>query len=300
MGSPEFAVPSLRVAAELCTVVGVVTQPDKPAGRGKRLTASAVKLAALDLGLPLIQPDKMREAMPQLRAWAPDLILVAAFGKILRAEVLGLPPLGCVNIHASLLPRHRGAAPVNAALLAGDTETGVTLMKMDEGLDTGPVFAARSIPLSPMDTATTLTSRLAALGVELLRDCLPDLIAGRLTPLPQDDSQATYAPQLKKEDGLLRFTEPAIRLERRVRALDDWPGAHITYNGQPLKILRAHVRPDRLAAPGRVIRVDGLPAIGTVDGALVLDEIQPAGKKSMPGASYLNGNPNFVGTNFSL
>lgn len=299
MGSPAFAVPSLRVAAEQCTVVGVVTQPDKPAGRGRQLTPSAVKLAALELGLPLIQPDKMREALPQLRSWRPDLILVAAFGKILRPEVLNLPPLGCVNVHASLLPRHRGAAPVAAALLAGDPETGVTLMKMDEGLDTGPILSARAIPISPADTAATLTARLAALGAELLRDCLPDLLAGKLAPRPQDGSRATYAPQLKKEDGLLRFTDPAVALERRVRAMNDWPGAYITYSGQSIKILRAHVRPDRFAAPGRVIQVDGQPALGTAEGALVLDEIQPAGKKPMPAADYLNGNPGIIGTNLS-
>jgi methionyl-tRNA formyltransferase len=299
MGSPDFAVPSLRAAAALYDVVGVVTQPDRPAGRGKQLSASAVKRAALDLGLPLLQPDKMREAVPQLNAWKPDLILVAAFGKILRADVLNLPPLGCVNVHASLLPRHRGAAPINAALLAGDAETGITLMKMDEGLDTGPILAARALPITPDDTAASLTARLAEMGAGLLLDCLPDYMAGKLIPQPQDESQATYAPQLKKEDGLLRFDEPAAHLERRVRAMNDWPGAYLTYQGRPVKVLRAHLRPDRVAAPGRVIQVDGQPAVGTLDGALVLDELQPAGRKPMLGASYLNGNPKFIGTTLS-
>jgi len=295
MGSPEFAVPSLRAAADLFSVVGVVTQPDKPAGRGKQLTPCAVKTAALQLGRPIIQPDKMREAMDQLRAWQPDLIIVAAFGKLLRAEVLTLPPFGCLNIHASLLPRHRGAAPIPAAILSGDSETGVTLMKMDEGLDTGGILAADSIPITPTDTASTLTARLADLGAQLLRRRLPDYLDGKLTPIPQNDSRATYAPQLKKEDGLLRFTESAESLERRVRAMSEWPGAFFDYNGSPVKVLRAHVRPDRVAAPGRVIRVEGQPAIGTAEGSLVLAEIQPAGKKPMPGASYLNGNPAFIG-----
>ena len=300
MGSPGFAVPGLRVVASLYTVVGVVAQPDKPAGRGQRLTPCPVKAAALELGLPVLTPDKLRDALPQLQEWLPDLILVAAYGKILRPSVLNLPPLGCVNIHASLLPRHRGAAPIAAALLAGDAETGVTLMKMDEGLDTGPILASRSLPIEPTDTASSLTTRLAALGAELVRDRLPDYIAGRLTPVPQDDSLATYAPMLKKEDGRLRFTETAASLERRVRAMYEWPGAYFVHAGSPIKVLRAHLRPDRVAAPGRAIKIDGLPAIGTAEGALVLDEIQPAGKRPMPGASYLNGNPNFVGTNLTL
>ncbi|HLB47660.1 MAG TPA: methionyl-tRNA formyltransferase [Anaerolineales bacterium] len=296
MGSPAFAVPSLRTAAGLYPIVGVVTQPDKPAGRGKQLTPCAVKTTALELGLPIIQPEKMRGAMDQLRAWQPDLIIVAAFGKILRADVLNLPPLGCLNVHASLLPRHRGAAPIPAAVLDGDAQTGVTLMKMDEGLDTGPMLATRSTLISPVETASQLADRLALLGAELLRDSLPDYVAGKLTPIPQDDSLATYAPPLKKEDGSLRFTESAESLARRVRAMSDWPGAFFNYNGAPIKVLRARARPDRVAAPGRVIRVEGQPAIGTAQGALVLDEIQPAGKKSMPAASYLNGNPNFVGS----
>lgn len=297
MGSPDFAVPALRAAASLSTVVGVITQPDKPAGRGKQLTSPAVKTAALELGIPVIQPEKMREALPQLQEWAPDLILVAAFGKILRASVLKLPSLGCLNVHASLLPRHRGAAPINAAILAGDLEAGITLMKMDEGLDTGDMLLSRSIPITPTDTATSLTARLAVLGGEMVQEGLPRFLNGELKPIPQNNELATYAPQLKKEDGLLRFTEAAVALERRVRAMTEWPGAYFTYNGLSIKVLRAHVRPDRVAAPGRVIKVDGQPAIGTAEGALVLDEIQPPGKKPMPGKGYLNGNPAFIGVN---
>ncbi|HKZ70147.1 MAG TPA: methionyl-tRNA formyltransferase [Anaerolineales bacterium] len=295
MGSPHFAVPGLRAAAELYTVVGVVAQPDKPAGRGNRLTPCPVKLAALELGLAVATPDKMRDALPQLQEWQPDLILVAAFGKILRPNVLNLPRLGCVNVHASLLPRHRGAAPVNAAILAGDAETGITLMKMEAGLDTGSILASRSLAIDPTDTASSLTTRLATLGAELVRDRLSDYVAGKLTPIPQDDSRATYAPMLKKEDGLLRFTESAVTLERRVRAMFEWPSAYFFRDGSPIKVLRAHVRPDRVAAPGRVIRIDSQPAIGTTEGALLLDEIQPAGKKPMPGANYVNGNPAFIG-----
>jgi methionyl-tRNA formyltransferase len=296
MGSPDFAVPSLRIVNELYTVVGVVTQPDKPAGRGKTLTPCAVKVAALQLGLPVLQPEKMKDAFAQLQAWQPDLILVAAFGKILRTNVLHLPPLGCLNVHASLLPRHRGATPINAAILAGDSETGITLMKMDEGLDTGDRLAAKSLTISPGDTASSLTIRLAQLGADLVREALPSYIAGRLTPQPQDHARATYAPQLRKEDGRLHWTESAVALERRVRAMNEWPGAFFQFSDQPIKVLRAHVRPDRIATPGRVIRVDGQPAIGTIEGSLVLDEIQPPSKKPMPAASYLNGNPSLIGT----
>lgn len=299
MGSPDFAVPSLQAAAQLGTVLGVITQPDKPAGRGQVLTPCPVKVAALGLGLPVLQPQKMKDALPQLQAWAPDLIIVAAFGKLLRASVLNLPRLGCLNVHASLLPRHRGAAPITAAILAGDAEAGITLMKMDEGLDTGAMLATKSLAIAPDDTTTTLTARLATLGADLLREALPRYLAGELPPTPQDAAQATYAPQLKKEDGLLHFSEPALALERRVRAMQDWPGAFFLYNNQPFKVIKAHVRPDRVAALGRVIKVDGLPALGTAEGALVLDIVQPPGKKPMPAANYLNGDQKFVGTNLT-
>lgn len=293
MGSPAFAVPPLRALAG--SVVGVVTQPDRPAGRGRAPAPCAVKRVTLELGLPLIQPERMRDALDQLKDWQPELIVVAAFGKILRPDVLELPPLGCLNAHASLLPRHRGAAPVPAALLAGDAETGITLMKMDAGLDTGPILIQRPTPILPSDTAATLTLRLATLGAELLRDSLSDYVAGKLKPTPQDETLATYAPQLKKEDGLLHFTESAAALERRVRAMSDWPGAFVNYNGVPLKILRAQAQIDLTAPSGKVVKVGSQPAIGTAEGVLVLDEIQPAGKKPMSGASFLNGNPNFVG-----
>ncbi|MBI5290547.1 MAG: methionyl-tRNA formyltransferase [Chloroflexi bacterium] len=294
LGSPAFAVPSLRALAP--SVVGVVTQPDRPAGRGRRPAPCAVKVAAQELGLPVIQPEKMALALDQLRAWQPDLIVVAAFGKILRPHVLALPALGCLNVHASLLPRYRGAAPIPAAILAGDAEAGITLMKMDEGLDTGPTMAQRAIPIEPGDTTATLTPRLAILGADLLRETLPAILTGEPAPIPQNAGLATYAPQLKKEDGLLRFGDTAQSLERRVRAMNDWPGAYVLYHGAPLKILRAHAQPAPAADQGRVVRIGSLPAIGATGGLLVLDEVQPAGKKPMSAASFLNGNPNFVGS----
>src|SRR5215210_4653042 len=208
MGSPDFALPSLQALNQQYEVVGVVTQPDRASGRGRALNAPPVKLLARELNLPVIQPEKLRqpEAMEQLRAWAPDLIVVAAFGQILRKDVLDLPPYGCINVHASLLPRWRGAAPINAAILHGDEETGVTIMKMDAGLDTGPMLAQRSIRLTRDDTAGSVFEKLSTLGADLLIETLPDYLSGKITPTPQPEEGITYAPILKKEEGRLDFT----------------------------------------------------------------------------------------------
>lgn len=294
MGSPAFAVPSLKGVAD--SVVGVVTQPDRPAGRGKQLTSCPVKLTALELGLPIIQPGKLKEALEQIQAWSPDVIVVAAFGQILRANVLNLPPHGCLNVHASLLPRHRGAAPIAAAILAGDAEAGVTLMKMDAGIDTGDMLAQKSIRVEATDTATSLTEKLSYLGANLLKEKLDEYLNGRLTPLKQNDNLATYAPMLKKEDGLLRFTESAVALERRVRAMSDWPGSYTLWKDAPLKIIRCRTQGGVTAESGKVIKIKNEIAVGTSDGVLILDEVQPAGKKAMSAISFVNGNPSFVGT----
>ena len=290
MGSPDFAVPVLDALAARYPVVGVVTQPDRPAGRGGTLKPPAVKEAALRLGIPVIQPERLSapEALEQLRAWAPDVIVVAAFGQILRAEVLNLPHYGCVNVHASLLPRWRGAAPIQAAILAGDTETGITIMKMDTGVDTGPILSQRAIPISPEDTAGTLFKKLARLGTDLLLETLPGYLSGEIPPRPQPAAGVTYAPMLKKEDGRLDFIQPAAALERRVRAFHPWPGAFILWKDAPLKVQRAHVAAAR-AEPGRRTIHQGLPAIGTADGLLILGEVQPAGKKPMNGKAFLAG-----------
>lgn len=290
MGSPDFALPTLEALAENYAVVGVVTQPDRPAGRGRTLTPPAVKTLAEQLELPLMQPRRLSqdEAMQQLKDWDPELIVVAAFGQILKPAVLDLPPYGCINVHASLLPRWRGAAPIRAAILHGDQQTGVTIMKMDTGVDTGPIFSQRSTPVLPEDTPQTLSERLAELGAELLLETLPAYLAGELQPQPQDETQATYAPMLKKEDGRLDFSQPAEELSRRVRGLKPWPGAFMLWQGQRLKIHRAHVEKGE-AEIGQTIIVQGLPAIGTAEGLLMLDELQPAGKKPMPGKVFLNG-----------
>lgn len=294
MGSPDFAVPALRaLAAARYPIVGVITQPDRPAGRGNVLTPPPVKVAALELGLDVYQPEKLRapEAMQKLRDWNPGLIVVAAFGQILRPEVLTLPQHGCVNIHASLLPRHRGAAPIQAAILAGDTETGITIMLMDEGIDTGPMLARRAIEISPADTGGSLFEKLSVMGGELLLETLPRYLNGEIRPQPQPAEGATYAPMLKKEDGLLDFTRPAAELERKIRAFQPWPGAFMPWQGGPLKIHRAHVadRETGKQEAGTLVIVEGLPAVVTGDGLLVFDELQPPGKAKMPGKAFLAG-----------
>jgi methionyl-tRNA formyltransferase len=291
MGSPEFALPSLEALAGVARIVGVVTQPDRPSGRGKQLNAPPVKLLAEQMQIPVIQPQRMREpgAVEQLQAWNPDLIVVVAFGQILRANVLDLPRYGCINVHASLLPRWRGAAPIQAAILHGDAQSGVSIMRLDPGIDTGPLLAQRATDILPEDTAESLSQRLAVLGAELLLETVPGYLEGSITPQPQAESGASYAAMMKKEDGALDFSHTAAELERRVRAYYPWPGTYTTWEGQMFKILRAHPHAAKPSAPGRRGMVDGLPAISAADGWLVLDEVQPAGKKPMPGDIFLRG-----------
>jgi len=295
MGSPDFALSTLRTLAGAYNVVGVVTQPDRASGRGRELKPPPVKVLAQELNIPVMQPEKLKqpEAMEQLRAWTPDLIVVAAFGQILRKDVLELPRFRCINVHASLLPRWRGAAPINAAILAGDEETGVTIMQMDVGLDTGPMLAKRSIRLTRDDTAGSVFQALSTLGADLLIETLPDYLSGILQPVPQLNEGATYAPMMKKEDGKLDFTSDMNELERRVRAFNPWPGAFMDFDGAMLKVHRAHVGAGDASAGQRLV-VQNQPAVGARGGLLILDEVQPAGKKSMSGKSFLSGVRNWV------
>jgi methionyl-tRNA formyltransferase len=291
MGSPDFSLPTLRQLAQIYQVVGVVTQPDRASGRGRELKAPPVKLLAQELNIPVIQPQKLREpeAMQQLREWNPDLIVVAAFGQILKKDVLDLPKFGCINVHASLLPRWRGAAPINAAVLAGDEETGVTIMKMDVGLDTGPMLSMKRIRIKPDDRAGSLFEALSTLGADLLIETLPVYMDGKIAPEPQPEDGATYAPMLKKEDGRLDFNQSAIELERRIRAMIPWPGAWFEWNGNLLKVSRGVVSEGRGKEVGSRLIVDGRPAVRCADGILILDEVQPPGKKVMPGKAFLSG-----------
>ncbi len=295
MGSPEFALPILRSLTRHYTVVGVVTQPDRPAGRGRVLTPPPIKSLADELHLPVIQPRRLSEpdALEQLRFWAPDLIVVAAFGQILRQDVLNLPQHGCVNVHASLLPRWRGAAPIQAAILNGDEQTGVTIMKMDPGVDTGPILSQRPVPIDRNDTTGTLLAKISNIGAELLLETLSLYLEGNLAPQSQDNSLATFAPMIKKEQGMLDFSQPARYLERKIRAFDPWPGTYDYWNNQVLKIHRAHVVEAQLAQSGHKVIFEGWPAYSTGEGILIIDELQPAGKNKTNGKSFLQGARNW-------
>jgi len=293
MGSPEFAVPSLRaLAASGYDVVAVITQPDRPSGRGGRTTAAPVKVAAEALKLTVHQPSELRsdEAFAALAAFSPDLIVVAAYGKILSRRVLALPGRGSINVHASLLPRWRGASPINAAILNGDEETGVSIMEMVREMDAGPVIAQQSIPIGDDATTATIEPRLAELGAETLVEVLPGWLAGGRKATPQDESAVTVCSPLRKEDGHLRREMAAEEAERAVRAYDPWPGAFVLYRGQRLAIWRAHVeQDDAVPVAGTPTVLDRRPAVAFPGGWLVLDEVQRVGARRVEGSAFLNG-----------
>ncbi len=294
MGSPDFALPTLQALYDSFDVVGVVTQPDRPAGRGREMRPPEVKGLAESLDLPVIQPKTLKsaEAFAQLAAWNPDVIVVAAFGQILRENVLNLPAYGCVNLHASLLPRWRGAAPVQAAVLHDDV-TGVTIMKMDKGLDTGPILSQRALDIPPEMTAGELFDQLAQLGAELLVETLPGYLSGEIVPQPQDEDRATYAPKIEKSDGELDLGLPAPALARLVRAYNPWPGTFQTFEGQYLKVHRAKAVANGRAVPGERYVYQDQPAWGTGEGLLVLEEVQLAGKSRVSGEAFLRGAKNW-------
>ncbi len=293
MGSPAFAVPSLRalVTAQY-NVVGIVTQPDRPSGRGGAIRPPEVKIAAQELGIDLFQPETLRdeEARNRLRAFAADLFVVAAYGKILSRAVLSIPARGCVNVHASLLPRWRGASPIAAAVLAGDAETGVSVMEMDVRMDAGAVIGQRHVAIAPGDTTGDLEPTLAALGADLLVDMLPAWYDGQLKATPQDEALVTVCHTLSKEDGHLRAAMTAAEAERAVRSYNPWPGAYVEYRGQRLGIWRAHaIHAAETAKPGSTKVIEKAPAIAFRDGWLVLDEVQRVGSRRLPGGAFLNG-----------
>ncbi len=303
MGTPDFAVPVLRALVEGgYTLVGVVTQPDHPAGRGRALLASPVKQYAQSQGLEVWQPTTLRApaAVAEIAARRPDVIVVAAFGMILRADVLALPPYGCLNVHASLLPRHRGASPIAAAILAGDPVTGCTIMRMDEGVDTGPILAQATLDVRADDTTASLSERLATLGADLLVAVLPMWLEGAILAQPQPATGATFCRPIRKEEGQIDWSLPAVVIERMVRAYTPWPGAFTFWEGQPLKITRARVA-EGVAEPGRVLAHGGVmgAAVGTGEGLLVLEELQPAGRRPLPIRDFLAGRRAFLGARLS-
>ncbi len=292
-GTPDFAIPSLRAAAAHGEVVAVYTQPDRPAGRGRGLAAPPVKLEAQRLGLPVLQPPTLRtvEARKALRELAPDLMIVVAYGLLLGPKVLATPTLGCWNVHASLLPRWRGAAPIQRAIEAGDAETGVCLMQMEQGLDTGPVLLSSAVPIGPEDTAGQLHDRLAELGARVLADGLALLRAGmRPAATPQPEAGVTYAHKLDKAEARLDWRQPAQVLARKVRAFHPWPVAEAQVGGDLLRIHGAVALPlAHAAAPGTVLHA-GRPGIDVAcgEGALRIRSLQRAGGKTITAADYLN------------
>ncbi len=295
MGTPEFAVPTLELLhSRKHSLAGVFTQPDRPSGRGQNPAAPPVKQAALRLGLPVHQPEKIRtpEVLELLRSLAPEAIVVVGYGKILPQTILDIPRYGCFNLHASLLPKYRGAAPINWALICGETATGVTTMRMDAGMDTGPILLQQEVEIAPEDDALTLSQKLAALGAPLMAETLRRIEAGDLAPKPQDHSQATLAPMLKKEDGLVDWNSPAGDIVNRVRGLAPWPGAYTRFRGALLHIWKARSVGDWELAeqePGTLL-VRGRRLLVTC-GAGMLEplEVQLEGKRRLSAADFLNG-----------
>jgi methionyl-tRNA formyltransferase len=295
MGTPEFAVPSLRALLNgPDRVVAVVTQPDRPRGRGRKLTQPPVKTLAAEAGIPVLQPASVRteEFMRELRSFDPDLIAVVAFGRILPGPLLGLPPLGTVNVHGSLLPRYRGAAPIQWAILNGDDTTGVTIMQMDEGLDTGDILLTRALPITPEDTAATLAAKMAELGGNLLREALEAMRLDKLPAVPQNEAQATAAPPLTKEQGMVDWQLPAEVIGCQIRGLDPWPTAFTLLAGKRLRLVAPSVvAGDNTATPGSILGADqdGM-LIATGRGRLLIREIQLEGAKRLPVAAFLRGH----------
>lgn len=299
MGTPDFAVASLKVLCEGgYDVVGVFTQPDRPKGRGNKVVMTPVKEYAVSRGIPVFQPQHIRrDGLEDLQHLAPDLCVTAAFGQILSQAVLDVPPLGTINVHASLLPRHRGSAPINWAILQGDKEAGVTTMMTARGIDNGDMLLRAATPIQPGETAGELTERLSVMGASLLLDTLKALEAGTLTRIPQDESAMTYDPMLNKDMGVLDWTRPAAEIVNRIHGLNPWPGCTTPYEGQRLKLLRAEAA-DGAGQPGEILTADpkGGLVIAAGEGAVRVTQMQAPGGKPMNPRDYLRGHPMAVGT----
>ncbi|MBI2832552.1 MAG: methionyl-tRNA formyltransferase [Chloroflexi bacterium] len=305
MGSPEFAVPALQhIVLSGYRVAAVYTQPDKPAGRGRYTAPPPVKEAALTLGLSVIQPTSLRtlEAAQQMTDFRPDVVVVAAFGQLLPQRVLDIPRYGCLNIHPSLLPRFRGASPVAAAILAGEEFTGVTIMLLDKGMDTGPILTVAQIPISAQDNAGILTGKLSLIGARLVVETLAYWTRGEIAPRPQDDALATYCKPISKEDGKMDWSLPAVELWRRVRAFNPWPGCYTRWQGKQLKLLEVYPLAG-IGVAGTIVSLSqgaGRPeaAFGvlTGDGILGVLQVQLEGKRPMSSAEFLRGQRGFIGS----
>lgn len=294
LGTPDFAVPSLERLVEAGhEVAAVYTQPDRPVGRKQALTPPPVKQKALALGLPVRQPEKVRrpEVVEEIRQLAPEVMVVVGYGQIIPQSIIDIPPRGIVNVHASLLPKYRGAAPIQWAIARGETVTGVTTMRIDAGLDTGDILLARETPIGPEETAVELSARLAVMGADLLIETLEGLRAGTIVPKPQDHSQATLAPILKKEDGRIDWRLSAREIFNRVRGFVPWPGAHTEFRGSLLHIWRCRPAPENLPGPEGLLKAIGrrLLVVCGEGTSLELLEVQPEGRKRMSADAFLNG-----------
>lgn len=314
MGTPAFAVPVLNALLNSeFSVVGVVCQPDRPSGRGKKIQVGPVKELALASAISVVQPEKMKapKLIESLRAWEPDVIVVAAFGRILPKSILDLPQKGCLNVHGSLLPKYRGAAPIQWAVINGETETGITIMLMDEGMDTGPILQQKVVPIGPEDTAGDLAPRMAQIGGSLLVSSLREWTAGAITPYPQKESEATLAPMLKKEDGLIHWDQPASSIANCIRGLSPWPGAYSFLQHERWGIWKVKVEEleksledpisGQLQAPGMITAITKQSiGVRTGRGILHLLEIQRENKKRMLVSDYLAGHRIETGMTFSM
>lgn len=302
MGTPEFAVPSLEhLILNNYEVVAVYTQPDRPAGRGRAVVSSLVKEAALRWQLPVVQPDSLKSAaaVSQLADFRPDAIVVAALGQILPQSVLDVPAYGCINVHPSLLPKFRGASPVAAAILSGDEFTGVSIMLLDAGMDTGPVLVRAAVPVSTWDDTGSLTGKLSLVAAHLLQEALTSWLRHEIIPRPQNEAEATYTAQIAKEAGEIDWHLSATEIWRRVRAYYPWPGCYTTWLGKQLKIIEAVPLSEKgVFEAGRVVALPGhgaVPGIGTGDGVLRVLKVQLEGKRAMPAAEFLRGQRDFIG-----
>jgi len=293
MGTPEFALPTLKGLIDYgVDLKAVYTQPDRPSGRGKRLSPPPVKSLAEEHAIAVRQPQRLRatEAVEALRALDPDLIIVIAYGQILPQSILDIPRFGCINVHASLLPQYRGAAPINKAIIEGETETGITTMLMEAGLDTGDMLVKKSTSIGPEETAGELHNRLALLGRETLIETLDRLRAGTLEPEPQDDDRSSYAPMLKKEDGRIDWSRSAREIHNQIRGLDPWPGAYTFLDGTMLKLFRTSPENGPSANPGEIVSSEtGGIRVACGDGILRIRELQISGKKRLAASEFLRG-----------
>ena len=300
MGTPDFAVPSLAALAGAGhRVIAVFTQPDRPAGRGRKLAPPPVKVWAEEHGLPVFQPPSLRtgEVLAHIRSLGPEVIAVAAYGKILPGPILSVPPKGVLNVHPSLLPKYRGPSPIQSAILAGDAVTGVSIMLVDAGMDSGPILAQRQTPVAGHDTADVLEERLAKEGARLLVETLDGWLRGTITPVPQDETRVTISRKFTREDGKIAWGDHAIEIERKVRALNPWPGCYTKWRGAILKVIQAKAAPGQGGELGAVVSQDaGRVAVVTGEGLLVLERVQLEGRQQMTARELVAGRHDFVGS----